>query len=44
MAWVAVGYGETFGFVRHEGARPGDGLQLDIDGALFAQCNVDEDS
>ncbi len=44
IAAAAVGYGETFGLLRYEGVREGDGLQIDIDGALFAQFNLDEDS
>ncbi len=38
---AAVGYGETFGFYRQNGARPGDGLQISVAGALFAQFNLD---
>ncbi len=44
IASAAVGYGETFGLVQYEGVRAGDGLQVGIDGALFAQFNLDEDS
>ncbi len=41
---VAVGYGETFGFYRIDGRRPGDGLQVSLAGALFAQFNLDTPS
>lgn len=36
----AVGFGETFGLYRREGKHPGDGLQIGIDGGLFAQFNM----
>jgi hypothetical protein len=36
----AVGYGENFGIYRRQGSRPGDGLQLGIAGALFAQFDL----
>jgi hypothetical protein len=35
-----VGFGETFGLYRLGGRREGDGLQLSIEGALFAQFNL----
>ncbi len=41
---AAVGYGETFGFYRQPGQQPGDGLQIGIAGALFAQFNLDAPS
>jgi len=37
----AVGYGETFGLLRHPGKRPGDGFQVGIGGGLFAQFDLD---
>ncbi|NWG86576.1 MAG: DUF1207 domain-containing protein [Hydrogenophilaceae bacterium] len=39
-----VGFGETFGFHRLEGKNPGDGLQIGISGALFAQFNLEAPS
>lgn len=41
---AAVGFGETFGLYRREGKRAGDGLQVSISGALFAQFNLDAPS
>jgi len=41
---AAVGYGETFGVYRKPGRRPGNGLQIGIAGALFAQFNLDASS
>jgi len=41
---AAVGFGETFGLYRREGRRPGDGLQVGVSGALFAQFNLDAPS
>lgn len=35
-----VGFGETFGLYRLAGRREGDGLQLSVEGALFAQFNL----
>jgi hypothetical protein len=35
-----VGFGETFGLYRLAGGREGDGLQLSVEGALFAQFNL----
>ena len=35
-----VGFGETFGLYRLFGHREGDGLQLSVEGALFAQFNL----
>lgn len=40
----AVGFGETFGLYRREGKVAGDGLQVSISGALFAQFNLDAPS
>ena len=41
---ASVGFGETFGLYRFFGAREGDGLQLSVEGALFAQFNLDTTS
>jgi hypothetical protein len=41
---ATVGFGETFGFYRYFGIRKGDGLQLSVVGALFAQFNMDSAS
>jgi len=38
---AAVGFGETFGLYRLFGANKEDGLQLSVEGALFAQFNLD---
>jgi hypothetical protein len=43
-AMASVGFGETFGMYRLFGVREGDGLQLSLEGALFAQFNLDSDS
>ena len=40
----AVGYGENFGLYRRQGARPGDGLQVGVGGALFAQFDMNAPS
>ena len=37
---ASVGFGETFGLYRFFGSREGDGLQLSVEGALFAQFNM----
>jgi hypothetical protein len=37
---ASVGFGETFGIYRFFGSREGDGLQLSVEGALFAQFNM----
>jgi hypothetical protein len=37
---AAVGFGETFGLYKFLGSRDGNGLQLSIEGALFAQFNL----
>jgi hypothetical protein len=41
---ASVGFGETFGLYRFFGSREGDGLQLSVEGALFAQFNLDTSS
>ncbi|MFA5847671.1 MAG: DUF1207 domain-containing protein [Thermodesulfovibrionales bacterium] len=41
---ASVGFGETFGLYRFFGSREGNGLQLSIEGALFAQFNMDTPS
>ena len=41
---ASVGFGETFGLYRFFGSREGNGLQLSVEGALFAQFNMDTDS
>ena len=41
---ASVGFGETFGFYRYFGNREGDGLQLSLEGGLFAQFNMNSDS
>lgn len=41
---ASVGFGETFGLYRFFGNREGDGLQLSVEGALFAQFNLDSSS
>ena len=38
---ASVGFGETFGMYRFFGSREGDGLQLSLEGAIFAQFNMD---
>jgi hypothetical protein len=40
----AVGLGDSFGLFRVSGRRAGDGLQLDLTGAIFAQFNLDRPS
>jgi hypothetical protein len=37
---ASVGFGETFGLYRFIGSREGNGLQLSVEGALFAQFNM----
>jgi hypothetical protein len=37
---ASVGFGETFGMYKFFGSREGDGLQLSVEGALFAQFNL----
>ncbi len=41
---AAVGLGDSFGLVRWNGARAGDGAQLGVVGAIFAQFNLDTPS
>ena len=41
---AAVGFGEAFGLYRFFGSREGDGLQLNVEGALFAQFNMEASS
>ncbi|RJQ38551.1 MAG: DUF1207 domain-containing protein [Nitrospiraceae bacterium] len=41
---ASVGFGETFGLYRVFGSRKGDGLQLSVEGAIFAQFNMDATS
>lgn len=41
---ASVGFGETFGMYRFFGSREGNGLQLSLEGALFAQFNLDSSS
>jgi hypothetical protein len=41
---ASVGFGETFGLYRFFGSREGDGLQLSVEGSLFAQFNLDTSS
>jgi len=41
---ASVGFGETFGLYRFFGSRQGDGLQLSVEGALFAQFNLNTPS
>ena len=41
---AAVSFGETFGIYRFFGSSDGDGLQLSVEGAIFAQFNLDTHS
>lgn len=41
---VSVGIGDTFGLVRWNGSQPGDGVQLDVFGAVFAQFDYEAPS
>jgi hypothetical protein len=41
---ASVGFGETFGMYRFFGTREGDGLQLSLEGAIFAQFNMEAPS
>ena len=43
-AMASVGFGEAFGLYRFFGSREGDGLQLNVEGALFAQFNLEASS
>lgn len=40
----AVGLGDRFAIFRHAGSRSGNGVQLDLAGAIFAQVNLDRPS
>lgn len=41
---ASVGFGETFGLYRLAGSHESDGLQLSVEGALFAQFNLSTSS
>jgi len=41
---ASVGFGETFGLYRFFGSHEGDGLQLSVEGGLFAQFNMNSPS
>ena len=41
---ASVGFGETFGLYRFFGSSEGQGLQLSVQGAIFAQFNMDTPS
>lgn len=41
---ASVGFGDGFGIFRIAGAASGDGLQLDLAGAVFSQANLDAPS
>jgi hypothetical protein len=41
---ASVGFGEAFGMYKFFGSREGDGLQLSVEGALFAQFNLNTPS
>jgi hypothetical protein len=41
MTTAAVGLGETFGLYRFAGRAPGDGVQISVDGGVFALFNLD---
>jgi uncharacterized protein DUF1207 len=41
---ASVGLGDSFGLFRIGGSTPPDGLQLDLEGGIFAQFNLDEPS
>ena len=41
---ASVGFGETFGIYRFLGSREGDGLQLSVEGAIFARFNMEASS
>lgn len=41
---AAVGLGDSFGLLRWTGERPGDGVQLDVSGAVFSQFDLDRPS
>ncbi len=41
---ASIGLGDSFGLFRIAGSTAGNGLQLDLTGAIFAQFNLDEPS
>ena len=41
---AAVGLSDSFGLFRIGARRPGDGIQLDLEGSIFAQFNLDRPS
>jgi hypothetical protein len=41
MTTAAVGLGETFGLYRFAGRTPGDGVQISVEGGVFALFNLD---
>src|SRR5665647_235797 len=41
---ASIGFGETFGLYRFFGSREGNGLQLSLEGAIFAQFNMETPS
>ena len=41
---ASVGLGDSFGLVRWGGPRAGEGVQLDVVGAIFAQFDLDSES
>jgi hypothetical protein len=41
---ASVGFGETFGMYRFLGSREGDGLQLSVEGAIFARFDMEASS
>lgn len=41
---ASVGFGETFGLYRFFGSQEGNGLQLSLEGAIFAQFNMESAS
>ncbi|MGH7460316.1 MAG: DUF1207 domain-containing protein [Pseudomonas sp.] len=41
---ASIGLGDTFGLFRIAGKRAGNGVQLDLSGAIFSQFNLDEPS
>ncbi len=44
FAMASVGYGGLYGLSRRLGTQEGDGLQISLDGALFAQFNLNSAS
>jgi len=42
MTVATVGFGETFGLYRFAGRAAGDGVQISVDGGLFALFNLDQ--